>query len=190
MISNTKCVSNQTFSFSDAVNFYIGRRLQDSKTNIEKQNYNESSVSEIDIDRHSLTHIPTKINYCLDESQNFLINDDEVLSYIYSISLNDQNTEIDNAIELRVIILSKEIDEISKIYFEEINNFITMNFVLNTESYNHDLMKKIFNEIELPIRNNLKVDKLIEFNYCFLGQIRKNISKLIFNRECHLKLFT
>lgn len=97
--------------------------------------------------------------------------------------------ELDFSFQSKIIRLSQEIEEISKIYLEEIKNFITISFVLDVVSYNQNLMKKIFKEVELPIRKKNKENKLIEFKYYFSNQEIKDIGNLVFIKPCHLNWF-
>lgn len=89
-------------------------------------------------------------------------------------------------IEREIARVFERIVQIFKIYIYHDAEITNVKVLINFDHYDYDLMDKIFNEAEFPIKD-LFTDKLIHFEYIPIGSEQKFINpeleKLIYNKS-------
>lgn len=92
-------------------------------------------------------------------------------------------------LELSVVQKFKKINQVKKIYINYSQELTTVKIILDTDFYNYDLMEKILNEAEVPIRN-IFLERLVDFEYIPIYPktnhlVNTQADKLIFNKKTH-----
>ena len=92
-----------------------------------------------------------------------------------------------NSIEAEIVDKLDQIDEVIKVYYKEDNNFISVKILLTMPTYDFELIDKLLNRVEYPVKDQYK-NKLINFEYIpyTKGDQEQSENKnmlQIFNRE-------
>jgi hypothetical protein len=103
-------------------------------------------------------------------------------------ALNIADIIVDNqSLETNIVNKFKKFKETLKIYICHNNDLTIVKILLAKQHYDYELMDKIFNEAEFPIKDTFQ-DKLIDFEYipfssAYHRLINSDLDKLIFDRK-------
>ncbi len=78
--------------------------------------------------------------------------------------MSDYPTTPEEQLELKIARRLKNFEQIREIYISHNEELTTVKVILDVEHYNYNLMDKIFNEAEFPVKDSFS-EKLISFEY-------------------------
>lgn len=145
------------------LNYYIVARNEATSKNLSLAGNQYSVVPSFSLDPRSYTIAPSY----------------ECAHALVAISPN-------RSLEQLIVSRAQNINEIAKVYFFEKDMLVSIFVVLNMNQYDYDLMNRIFEDLEFPIKDLFK-NKLISFNYLSVDDSLNKKSyefiNLIYNKE-------
>ncbi|MBI2613979.1 MAG: hypothetical protein HYW62_04380 [Candidatus Levybacteria bacterium] len=168
-----KSLSQNPLSFFGSLSFFPSITTAENVLDFAAESQKENAINK------TIDFIPCLVS----EAKNYAAP-----NYIpFGFSLLTQN----NSLETVVVSKLEKIDKVKKIYLDEQSQFADIKIFLEMPTYDYDLINKILNEIEFPIKDTFK-NKLIDFEYLPFTEEDKSIDtgwKLIFNRDVNEMIF-
>lgn len=92
---------------------------------------------------------------------------DKPITKDYAIDLANLNAVVPSErelLELAIVLKFKNLPKIISVYINQREDFISIKVLLNTKTYDYELMDNIFRKVEFPLQDMFE-DLLIDFNY-------------------------